>query len=108
MDDDDLPHLILEVSSADEWPQMHDFCKAKRIPEVRRPVALQPSRKIAEAEAERLARRHPDKRFVVFAPVVVGMTVTIPTHVNFRGEVKHSERRAAIVGIDDGEAWIPF
>ncbi len=104
----DVPHLILEISEAEEWPQLHSFVRAKRIPEVRRPVALQPSRKIAEAEALRLAERHPGKRFAVFAPVLVGMTVEVPTHVNFRGEIKLSRRQAAVVGVDDGEAEIPF
>lgn len=105
---DDLPHLILEVSSAEEWPQLFPYMRAKRIPEVRRPVALQPSRAVAEQEAKRLAERHPGKRFAVFAPVVVGMTITVPTHVNLRGEVKLSRTQAAIVGVDDGEAEIPF
>lgn len=105
---DDLPHLILEISEAEQWPSLFPYVRAKRIPDVRRPVALQPSRAVAEQEAKRLAERHPGKRFAVFAPVLVGMTVEVPTHVNFRGEIKLSRRQAAVVGVDDGEAEIPF
>lgn len=105
---DDLPHLILEISEAEQWPSLFPYVRAKRIPDVRRPVALQPSRAVAEQEAKRLAERHPGKRFAVFAPVLVGMTVEVPTHVNFRGEIKLSRRQAVVVGVDDGEAEIPF
>lgn len=105
---DDLPCLILEVSDAESWPPLHEHVSAKRIPQERRPVALQPDLRTAEQEALRLARRAPHRRFVIFEPVLVGATVTIPTHVNIRGEVKHSEQRATVMPIDDGSMDIRF
>lgn len=105
---EDLPCVIVELSEAKEWPQLHSFVRAKRIPDVRRPVALQPSRQVAEQEARRLAERHPGRRFVVFEPVLVGMTVEVPSHVNLRGEVKLSRRVATVMPIDDGTLEIPF
>ena len=105
---DDTPHLILEVSESADWPTLHPNTRAQRIPDARRPVALQPTRETAENEALRLARQHPDKRFAVFAPVLLATTVAVPTHVTLSGKIVAHSRLPKLLQVDDPNTDVPF
>jgi len=106
------PCLILEWSEADQWPALLGRVPAAlgvtplHIPPARRPAVIQPDEKTALAEARRLALAHPDKRFAVFEAKVVGMAVSVPSHITVGGEVFQHSTVARIVEIDD--SGIPF
>lgn len=115
MVDEPIPCLIVECSEAHEWPGMWSGIAGGRplhpeplkVPQERRAAMLQPDRKTAEAEAQRLAINHPGKRFVVFAAAAAATTVKVPTHTTVSGK-PWGERTIALlldIGDDDG---IPF
>lgn len=95
-----MSFLILELSESGDWPPR---LGARHIPERRRPTMLQPSREVAEQEALRLARMHPGSRFVVFAPVMQGVTVKVPTHVTLAGKTMVERDQALLVAIKEPE-----
>jgi hypothetical protein len=103
-----MSFLILEMGDSGDWaPRLG----ARQIPERRRPTMLQPSREVADQEAVRLAREHPGRRFVVFAPVVQGVTVKVPTHVTLAGRVVAERDQALLVAINDPDEFddeLPF
>jgi hypothetical protein len=104
----DLPHLILEMSNAEQWtPAPHAGRWARAIPPTNRPTILQQDRETAEKEALRLAGAHPGKRFVVFAPIAAGVTAKVPTHVSIDGQVILERNVPALASIDDPNE-IPF
>lgn len=92
-----MSHLILEMSDVASWGATYHGSGCV-IPVSRRPTILQPDRRIAEAEALRLASRY-DGHFVVFAPVVLACLVEIPEHINLRGEVMQRSTRPALFDI---------
>ncbi len=105
-----MTHLILEMSDHEHWGNpAHLIGKTAPsvIPAGRRPTMLQVDRETAEREAVRLAKAHPGGRFVVFAPVSVGLTTDVPTHVNIDGKVICSRKVPAIAEIHDPDE-IPF
>src|SRR3569833_1368495 len=97
--------LIVDVCEADQWEPRHG---ARVIPSVRRPSMLQPSRAVAEQEAMRLARTHPDRRFVVFEAVAAGITTGVPSHVTLAGKVFAERSVATLVTITDPDDEVPF
>lgn len=104
----EFPHLIVEVSDATAWedaPRAGPW--AKVIPTDRRPTILQQDRETAEREALRLAGEHPGRRFVVFAPIAVGVTAKVPTHVSVSGKVILERSVPALATIDNPNE-IPF
>ena len=104
----DFPHLIVEMSEAQEWPAAPMAGRwAKVVPHDRRPTILQQDRETAEREALRLAREHPGKRFVIFAPVAAGVTAKVPTHVSISGQVIVERSVPALTTIEDPNE-IPF
>lgn len=95
--------LIVDMAESDTWAPHYG---SRVIAPNKRPTVLQPSRLIAEEEAKRLQRAHPDGMFVVFEAVLVSRSATVPTHVTLAGKVV-SERRVAVVAeITDDD--IPF
>jgi len=101
-----MTYVVIELGDAETWPQ-RTWAPGRVIPERRRPTMLQPDRETAEKEALRLAGRHPDRRFVVFAPIAAGVTVKVPTHVTITGKVVCERAEAALAPIDDPDE-IPF
>lgn len=109
------PCLIVDCTEAHEWPGMWSAevmqrlknNEPQRVPVERRPTMLQPDRATAEAEAQRLARAHPTRRFVIFEAAAAAVTVKVPTHTTVSGQ-PWGERTVAVlldIGEDDG---IPF
>lgn len=98
--------LILEDSESHDWPEC--WGGMTKIPVERRPTMLQCDRAAAEQEVQRLAGLHPGKRFVVFEAVSAGMTINVPTHINYAGEVLIRGNTTAVVRIDDPDDGIPF
>ena len=87
------PCLILEWSDAINWTTL--IGEVRRIPG--QPTMLQPDRATAEAEAQRLASRHPDKRFAIFEACVEARTTEVPSHVTVGGEVWMTRRVPVLV-----------
>jgi hypothetical protein len=107
----EIPCVIVECSGSNEWESRHALRPSsgpRVIPVDHRPTILQLNRTIAEAEAERLARLHPGKAFVIFEAVAVGVRVNTPTHVNHRGEVLISASRPSVLKITDFDDTVPF
>lgn len=111
--EDPRPCLIVDCTEAHEWPDIggrpgpHLHDKPQRMPADKRPTMLQPDRATAEAEAQRLARAHPSRRFVIFEAAAAAVTVKVPTHTTVSGQ-PWGERTVAVlldIGEDDG---IPF
>lgn len=100
-----MSYLIVELSDADQWEPRHG---ARVIPMHRRPTMLQTSQEVAEQEALRLARAHPERRFVVFAATAAGITTKVPTHITVGGQVFHERSVAALVEIGDPDDDLPF
>jgi hypothetical protein len=98
--------LIIECSEAGEWLTVHAGGPV-RIPEDRRPTAMQCDLETAEAEAKRLAERHPGRKFIVFQAKSCATTITVPTHTTVTGKPWGARTVAVLLGIgeDDG---IPF
>lgn len=114
-DEDPIPCLIVDCTESHEWPGMWSTAvmqrlknnEPQRVPEKRRPTILQPDRKTAEIEAQRLALANPDRRFVIFEACAAACTAKIPTHTTVSGK-PWGERTVAIL-LDIGEDdWIPF
>lgn len=114
-DDSPIPCLIVECSESHEWPGMWSGVGGSRplhpeplrIPRERMPSVLQPDRKTAEAEAQRLAMAHRDRRFVIFEAAAAVTTMKVPTHTTVNGQ-SWGERTIPVmleIGEDDG---IPF
>jgi len=101
-----LTYVVIELGDAETWVQPA-WAPGRIIPDRRRPSMLQPDRETAEKEALRLAGLHPDRRFVVFAPIAAGVTVKVPTHVTMSGKVVCERAQAALASIDDPDE-IPF
>jgi len=95
--------VIVEISAADSWPPFRGY---ERIPEVRRPTTLHPSREIADAEALRLANEHWGRRFMVFEAQAVATTIKVPAHITLGGTVICSREILALMAVDDDE--VPF
>jgi len=108
---DDTPCLIVDCTDAHEWPgrlgQSNAYAHSlpQRMPEPKRPAILQPSRRVADAEALRLAAAHPDRRFVIFEAAAAAITTVVPTHTTING-TPWGERRVAVL-LDIGTD-VPF
>lgn len=99
----DEAFLILDMAESDNWTSgPHTL---HRIPADKRPTVLQCSRQVAEQEALRLQRYHPNGRFVLFEAVMVSVNIEAPTHVNINGKVMETRRVAQLAAVHDG---VPF
>lgn len=114
-DDSPIPCLIVDCTDSHEWPGLMSGVgggrplhpEPLRLPAEKRPTMLQPDRKTAEAEAQRLALAHRDRRFVIFEAAAAVTTTKVPTHTTVNG-TPWGERTIAVlldIGEDDG---IPF
>lgn len=102
----DFPCVIIETSESDDWTPAWN-APSKIIPQPRRPTMLQPDRETAEREAVRLAAAHPGKRFVVFSPVSVGLTIKVPSHVTMSGRTFMESERAVLAKLGDVDGECP-
>ena len=98
------PCVIIEISDIDQWHSAHGG--GKKLPADGRPTVLQPDREIAEAEAKRLAKYHPEKRFCVLEAKVVAQAIDVPSHITVSGKVWNTRREALLLEVDDTE--LPF
>jgi hypothetical protein len=103
----DEAFLILDMADAGNWFNGPVATSLMRIPPEKRPTVVQQSREVGEKEVVRLQTAHPQGRFVLFQAVAKSTLVSMPTHVNLRGEPLFHERIARLVEIHDAEA-IPF
>lgn len=110
------PCLIVECSDADTWPglksrmpggSVQNPTEPLQVPPQHRPSAMQADIDTAEAEAQRLARAHPGKVFVIFKAVAAAKTTKVPTHTTLGGKTTGEQQVAVLldIGEDDG---IPF
>ena len=97
------PCLILEISNAKDW---EPFRGCRRIPPIRQPSVLHPSREVAEAEALKLSAEHPGRMFAVFELALAATTTKVPTHITLGGKVVAERYVPSLVEI--GEPDIPF
>ncbi len=100
----DEAFMILNMADNEHW--VAGFGHAVQlIPEVRRPTVLQTDRSTAEAEVLRLAKAHPESRFVLFEASCMAVAIDAPTHVSLSGKPLLKDRVVRLATIGDG---IPF
>ena len=99
------PCVVIEVSDHDQWAP---FRGCRRIPDERRPTVLHPSREVAEQEAVRLARAHPERMFAVLEAAIVAANVTVPAYVTLGGQMYGEQRLPRLMQVGEGPDDIPF
>lgn len=114
---DGPPCLIVECSEVETWPGLKSRIPGGSprlepdepllVPQQHRPSALQPDLETAEAEAQRLARVHAGKVFVIFKAVAAAKVTLVPSHTTLGGKTTGEKPVAVLldIGEDDG---IPF
>lgn len=77
----------------------------KHIPANKVCTVLQPSREVAEQEALRLAREHPEASFVVLEAVTIARHQRVPTHISLAGKVMVDAPGSVLAAVTDE---VPF
>jgi hypothetical protein len=94
--------LILDITEAHNWAELQvPLSKPRRIPADRRPTVLQADRDAAERELLRLAKRYPNRTFLLFEPTAKGVTIKVPTHHTLAGKVIGERAETLLVKVSD-------
>lgn len=106
-----MRYLIVDLTEVEQLPPLFStqhVSGPKVIPDRRRPSVLQPDLETAEQEALRLARSHPERRFVVFQAVQVATTVKVASHVTLGGKTVYETQAARLMKVVDSDEEVPF